>query len=303
MRQLVKIINDVILEMNYASYDNYDVEYFCDEWFFIIKKNNIQITKVFGYNFDLNDIVTCEICRDKSLCSEIFLKYNIPSVIHKIFFKNTDLTSIYRYCNDIGYPVVVKQNDGTCGNFVFYSKNKNELEINVKKIFDINKNVCVTKYINIHDEYRFIMLNNKLQLCYKKKRDNVIGNGFSTLGELLKDKDLNIHKYYDMNTILNKDETFYINWQHNLSKGAQPEIVKNIDEEMLKIAKDACKILKLKIGCIDIIIDEKGEKKILEVNSGLMMDNFSQCTKTDFDYYTITKNIYKKVIIESSNNI
>ena len=303
MRQLRKIIEDILDDLNKSSSDFYTIESFCDDWCLIIKKNNSECIKIFGYTFDLNDSVTCEICRDKAICSEILLKNNIPSVYHKVFYKDNNFEDIALYCEKIKYPVVVKKNDGGCGNYIFYTKNKEELKDNVQKIFIMDKILSIAKYEEIIDEYRFLMLNGELKLCYKKKRNHIVGDGVSTIKELLMNKECNIPVNFNENIILKKGEIFIINWQHNLSHGAEPEIVNDVDPEMLKIAKETVKVLNLKVGCVDIIINNSFEKKVLEVNSGLMMDNFSQCKKRDFDYYDIAKNIYKKVILESFKNI
>ena len=167
----------------------------------------------------------------------------------------------------------------------------------------MDKILSIAKYEEIIDEYRFLMLNGELNLCYKKKRSHIVGDGVSTIKELLMNKKYNIPVKINEDIILKKGEIFIINWQHNLSHGAEPEIVNDVDPEMLEIAKETVKVLNLKVGCVDIIINNFSEKKVLEVNSGLMMNNFSQCKKRDFNYYDIAKNIYKKVILESFKNI
>ena len=298
MRQLLKLLYDVVAEINIQQQLSLKIDVLSEGWCIIIHDNKKKI-KVFGYTFDINDSVTCEICRDKAICSEVLNNNKIPSVFHKAFFKHDDFKEIEKYCHGIGYPLVVKQNDGGTGNNILYTADATYLKANVDKIFSQYNLLSIAKYEKIKDEYRFLMINNHLELCYKKIRQHVIGDGVSTIQELM--SKINITPTIELNTsyIPSVNEVVLTNWQHNLSKGASPEIVEDIDEEMLSLAIKVTKILDLKVGCVDIIVTEQGDKKVLEVNSGLMMDNFSQCKKTDYDYYNIAKNIYKKIILES----
>ena len=298
MRQLLKLLYDAVGDINNEQQLSLKIDVIFGEWCLIIHDDKKKI-KIFGYVFDINDAVTCAICRDKSICSEVLVNNNIPSVYHKPFFKHDTFTDIEDYCHDIGYPVVVKQNDGGAGNNVFLTTDPTFLPTNVYKIFSQYNLLSIAKYEEIEDEYRFLMINHHLELCYKKIRQHVIGDGFSTIQELINKN--NITPFVELKTsyIPHVNEVVITNWQHNLSQGSSPEIVENIDEEMLSLAIRTTKILDLKAGCVDIIVTKRGEKKVLEVNSGIMMDNFSQCKKTDYDYYKIAKHIYKKIVLES----
>ena len=143
------------------------------------------------------------------------------------------------------------------------------------------------------------MINNNLELCYKKIRQHVVGDGFSTVKDLLVATNITPTVDLDSYYIPSVNEVVITNWQHNLSKGAVPDVVEDIDEDMLSLAIKTTQALDLKAGCVDIIVTKQKQKKVLEVNSGIMMDNFSQCRKTDYDYYNIAKKIYKKILLES----
>lgn len=298
MRQLLKLLYDAVGDINNEQQLSLKIDVIFGEWCIIIHDDKKKI-KILGYVFDINDAVTCAICRDKSICSEVLVNNNIPSVYHKPFFKHDTFTDIEDYCHDICYPVVVKQNDGGAGNNILLTTDAASLKTNVDKLFSQYNLLTIAKYEEIEDEYRFLMINHHLELCYKKIRQHVIGDGFSTIQELINKN--NITPFVELKTsyIPNVNEVVITNWQHNLSQGASPEIVENIDEEMLSLAIRTTKILDLKAGCVDIIVTKQGEKKVLEVNSGIMMDNFSQCKKTDYDYYNIAKYIYKKIVLES----
>ncbi|MBQ2350540.1 MAG: hypothetical protein II393_04710 [Cytophagales bacterium] len=297
-RQLVKLLSDAVCEINNEQQLSLQIDVIFGEWCVIIHDDKRKV-KIFGYSFDINDSVACSICRDKAICSEVLKNNSISSVYHKAFFRHDCFTELSDYCHDIGYPVVVKQNDGGTGNNILYTGDYGSLKTNVDKIFSQYNILSISRYEEIEDEYRFLMINNNLELCYKKIRQHVVGDGFSTVKDLLVATNITPTVDLDSCYIPSVNEVVITNWQHNLSKGAVPEVVEDIDEDMLSLAIKTTQALDLKAGCVDIIVTRQKQKKVLEVNSGIMMDNFSQCRKTDYDYYNIAKKIYKKILLES----
>ena len=55
-------------------------------------------------------------------------------------------------------------------------------------------------------------------------------------------------------------------------------------------------VLDIKFASIDIAVID-GEYHVMEVNSGIMIENFAtQNPDSKYNYYDITKNIYKKAV-------
>ena len=95
--------------------------------------------------------------------------------------------------------------------------------------------------------------------------------------------------------ILNKNETFQYNWKFNLAQGS---IAKKLDNNELKeklenLAKNICKKIDFRFGSIDIIETINNELLVLELNSGVMLENYLRLNP---DEYEAVKDIYKCAI-------
>jgi glutathione synthase/RimK-type ligase-like ATP-grasp enzyme len=68
-----------------------------------------------------------------------------------------------------------------------------------------------------------------------------------------------------------------LNWRHNLDSGAQPELLEQgkIREACVEIAVRAAKAIGIRFGSIDVV-EVDGALKILEINSGVMMEALSR---------------------------
>ena len=91
-----------------------------------------------------------------------------------------------KYFNMFEKNVVIKPNNGTCGNNVIHTNNIEELNKEYKKIIEKNHSICICPFYDIKNEYRVIYLKEK-QYIYKKVKPIIIGDGEKTIKELLKD--------------------------------------------------------------------------------------------------------------------
>ena len=97
--------------------------------------------------------------------------------------------------------------------------------------------------------------------------------------------------------VLNNNEEFEYNWKFNLSQGAVASEITDRDlyNKLEKIAIDSAKNVGLKFGSVDIIVTEDNQALILEMNSGVMLENYIEQFS---DGYSKAKELYKEVIIE-----
>jgi len=270
---------------------------------FIIKleKNN-KIKYIFGYKFPLNDHAIGLVLDDKYGTYEVLNNLGIKVVETIPIFEDYNPNTLVNYLKK-EKEIVIKSNNGTCGTEVF--KVENEIELFDKVDFLLNKNspICMLPFYHIKNEYRVIILDNQVKLLYGKKRPIIIGDGKKSIKELLQEFNYNyyskenhlINLNLDINKILNKDEKLEIDFKFNLSRGSNIFYVfdnhlKNTLENMaLKITNT----LNIKFASVDIIELESGELLVLELNSGVMMDNFLKLHENGKE---IVKNIYKEAI-------
>lgn len=268
------------------------------DWIFVLQKNN-KVRFVVGYKFPLNNQCTGKICDDKFAMYDVLKEFNIPIVEHFIVFNNYNREKITEYCKNYNFNMVIKNNVGTCGNDMFHVENENDLFEKLDELLSKNCSVSLNPYYDIKTEYRIIILDNNAELVYGKKKPIVIGNGKKTIYELLCEFNPNYFisndKAKNLTKILDKGEIFEYNWQFNLSKGAMPFLIKDQSKTNMLVerAKQITEILGVAFASVDLVELYDGSILLLEVNSGVMMDNIS---KNFPNGKQIAKRIYSKVI-------
>lgn len=293
MNNVQKIIKEICDEQNIKF------QLVSNEWVTILENNNIK-KYIIGYKFPLNDQSVGLICDDKYAVYEIMKEFNIPVVPHHIVFNNYNKEEIKIFCEKYNYNIVVKDNYGTCGKNMYHTTTEKELFKKIDKLLLKTYSVVLTPYYDIKTEYRNIVLNNRIELTYGKKRPVVIGNGKNTIYELL----CEFNKEYfskindkKLNKILRENQKYEYNWQFNLSKGSMPFIIEDKikEEKIQEKALEISNIIGTKFASIDLIELEDNTLLLLEINSGVMMDNLTKCLPNG-EY--LAKNIYSKAINE-----
>lgn len=289
-----KIISEICKEENIKQ------EIFCDGYCLKLCKDN-HFTFIYNNLLENNSSAVFKILRDKSAVFEILSKYNIDCVEHFYFHENErekfnktagNLLKIHK-------KIVLKQNDGMSGNFVYLIENSTDLTNKSNEIFEKFQSISVSPFYEIKHEYRVVILNNKVELIFDKIRPFVVGDGKNTIEKLAKNK----YKFYkideniDTSLVLEAGESLTLSWRHNLNFGSIPEIVtdKKLLSGLSDLSKNIAKLLKIKFACIDII-ETQGKLKVLEINSSVTMGKFASFSEEN---YNIAKNIYKKAILNN----
>ncbi|HEX2838928.1 MAG TPA: hypothetical protein VHN77_12470 [Phycisphaerales bacterium] len=273
-----------------------------------------RVRHVHGYSFDLNPAATHQICCDKAATSEVLASSGVPVVPHRLFLhpsmakfvphKGTweGLLAAFRAW---GQDVVVKDNEGTGGRGVTRCRSVVELEEAVYRQFERTESLCVSPFVEIVHEYRFVMLGDGCECVYEKVRACVTGDGESTLLELLARQpllrglpmaalleNLEERERSALTRVVPRGEVRMPNWRHNLGQGASARLVGDADAKALPawgIAHDAARVLGLRFGSVDVVQVQyplSGSSAgvpgaahrwhdgwgILEVNSGVMME-------------------------------
>ena len=143
------------------------------------------------------------------------------------------------------------------------------------------------------------MLNGENKLLYVKYIPTVIGDGHKAIRQLLLEFN---EKYFvdklkdsKYDKVLANNEKFEYNWKFNLSQGSTARKIEDfvLSEKLIKLAKQVCNEINLRFGSIDIIETINGEFLVLEVNSGVMLENYIRLNPKQ---YSFAKNIYKEAI-------
>lgn len=301
-RPFVKILKEI------CSESNIELTSFSYDWIFHLSRDG-KAAHIFGYQFGNNSATSQLICADKCATSDILLFNNIPAVKHDFFMSPTNINyvgvtgnwaSISKQLHKYG-KLVCKTNEGSGGSSVYLISTQFELERAVHKIFSTSRTMAVSPFYEIEKEFRVVVLDSEIMLIYSKNIPFVEGDGKSTLRELLisfaqtnVDFPLKLDEADSDSDVLELGTKYYLNWKHNLGQGACPEIIqdKSLVTELSNLALKSVKAVGITFASVDII-KVKGGLMVLEINSGVMMDYFSQ---TSTSSYNIAKDIYRKAV-------
>ncbi|MBO3097076.1 cyanophycin synthetase [Gelidibacter pelagius] len=210
-------------------------------------------------------------------------------------------SSVEGACRYVGFPLVVKPVDGNHGRGITVNiQNVEDALVAFRSAKESSKSgaIILEKYI-VGEDYRLLVINNILVAAAKRTPANVIGNGSSTIQELIDEvnkdprrgyghenvltqitvNDLTMGLItasgYTLDSVLKKDERLILKDTANLSTGGTAEDVTDIVHPAnVFMVERISKIIDLDICGIDIMttdiskpLEETGGA-VLEVNAG-----------------------------------
>lgn len=305
-----KIFNEIIesvceelgISYKYLSF-NYIIE---------LKKGN-KVRHIIGKKFDLNGEASGFIASDKYATYEVLNSNNIPVIKHFMLFNpltrsnwiTYDLSTIISSLNEGKY--VIKPNNGSEGLDVEVTS-KVDLENTINKLFLRYDSLSLCPFYDILNEYRVYFYRGEVKFIYEKSIPFVVGDGSTTLRELIKNYDLPSKKivndnlkHLDLDIIPKKDEVIELSWKFNLSGGAKAKKLEkdNFYKRLEDLAIRAGNVLNMNFATIDIIKTKDNEVLVLEVNSGVSCEEYLKQNPED---YLEIKNIYQDAICDIMSN-
>lgn len=284
----------------------------------------------FRYNsLDLNPMGASDIAKDKGFASFFMQSMGYKTISNNTFFspawgkaigepeRNIDMA--YAYAQQLTFPVIVKPNSGSQGSGVTLVHNKKEFYFAMRAIFRVDRIAIVQPHITGND-YRVVVLDNKVISAYRRIPLNVVGNGKSTIRQLLEKKqqqfvaisrdtvikidDVRIknklkHRGLTLDSIPNKAEVIYLLDNANLSSGGDSvDVTKKVHPKFKKLAINLTRDMNLRLCGVDLIIDGDIADKpknywILEINAAPGLDNYVKLGK---EQVQIVKALYRKVL-------
>ncbi|KAA0128401.1 cyanophycin synthetase [Chryseobacterium sp. SN22] len=284
------------------------------------KKRNIPVTKgpagftILGYGKNQKRIsaaisqhtscISVEIACDKDYTKKFLESAYLPVPSGRLARNENELLTIVEH---LGYPLVTKPFNGNQGrNVTCGIKNFEELLIGFRSAAEISKPVMIEKEITGYD-YRMLVIGNKFIAASLRQPASVIGDGSSTISELVKTENLNhlrgdghenaltkisldsVSEQYlqkqglQLDTIPAKGQQVFLRSTANLSTGGTAEDVTDTVHPANKVlAEKASKVIGLDICGIDVIspditrpFSENGSA-IIEINAapGLRMHKY-----------------------------
>jgi glutathione synthase/RimK-type ligase-like ATP-grasp enzyme len=307
-RALVSLVREI------ASEGGYKLSTFSQDWILRLEKDG-RARHVFGYNFELNSATAQLLAADKAAISDLLEDKGVPHVEHRLFL-HPDLAgyvssegnwpAMLEYADRVGFPLVVKPNVGTGGEDVGRVNNAAELEASVLALFQKHRALALSPFLDIEQEYRLLMLDDTCELAYSKRRPQVVGDGQSTLLELIEklnmdgalSSELAAHAIDqhggDLKRVPPRGQEVLIGWKHNLGEGAAPQLVEDgkLKDGLLALARAAQTAVNIRFASVDIV-EVQGKLSVLEINSGVMMEYFVRHMP---DGRELAKGIYARAV-------
>ena len=283
----------------------------------------------FRYNtLDLNPVGASDVAKDKGFATYFMRTMGYPTVPGRAFFSDRwakaidsteDTLAALTYAKRRGFPVMVKPNSGSQGTHVSIARSVQELRTALKEIF-LDDRVALVQDVVHGKDYRIVVLDDKVISAYERIPLNIVGDGRSTIAQLLKKKqrgfiaarrDTRIKlddprikaklKYQGRSLVYvpKKGERIFLLDNANLSSGGDAvDVTGEIHPHFKKLAIKLTKDMGLRLCGVDIMIDgtiaEHSKKYwILEVNAAPGLDHY---VKTGKQQQKIVKDMYLEVL-------
>jgi len=240
--------------------------------------------------------IAVEIACDKEDTKDLLEQAEVPVPRGEIIRRESSLEGSCKY---VGFPLVIKPINGNHGRGITVNINSyDDALIAFREAKKISKAIIVEKYIQ-GDDYRLLVINNELVAAAVRTPAHVVGNGKSSIQELVDEVNSDprrgygheevltaIHinelsmtliesKGYTLESVLSDGEVLVLKDTANLSTGGTAEDVTDIvHPSNVFMAERISKIIDLDICGIDITTTdiskplEKTGGAVLEVNAG-----------------------------------
>ena len=285
----------------------------------------------FRYNtVDLNYMGSSEIAKDKDYANLFMKSMGYPTVPgSKTFFSNhwaraigrsrRNIDAAYHYAKKLGFPVVVKPNSGSQGVGVTFVRNKREFYTAMRSIFKNDRVALVQQPVHGKD-YRLVVLDKEVISAYERIPLSVVGDGQSTIKQLLAKKqrefvassrDTHIktgdpriamklkHQGLSFKSVPERSQRIYLLDNANLSTGGDSvDVTSKVHPDFRKIAVKLTKDMGLRLCGVDLMIDGDISEKpqiyfVLEINSAPGLDHYVKMGKAQ---EKIVEELYLQVL-------
>lgn len=283
----------------------------------------------FRYNtLDLNPVGASDIAKDKDYANFFMERMGYRVVPGRAFYSREWCEAIqsprtihaaYAYARKLGFPLIVKPNSGSHGEGVFLVRNKKQFYRAMRFIFRRDRVALVQRVVRGRD-YRIVVLDDTVISAYERIPLNVVGDGRSSIQELLRKKQRRFDagsrdtriKLDDMRianklglqqlalrSIPERGARVFLLDNANLSSGGDAlDVTKPIHPEFKKLAISLTRDMGLRLCGVDLMVagDIRQRPKkywVLEVNAAPGLDHY---VKQGYAQRKIVENLYLKVL-------
>ena len=283
-------------------------------------------------SFNINHYGSVQVSKDKGY-SSFFLRqfgFKVPESITVFNDKLNDNIKLKRtiidgerFSSRIGWPVVVKPNDKSKGEGVYKVNNSSEYRFAAEQILKENNVMQIQEFCKGRD-FRIVVLDGVVISAYERKPLSIVGNGKSTVLELLTKKQASFendgrdtrfnfnderikqnltNKGLQFESIIEIDHEITLLDNANLSSGGSAiDFTSTIHHEFKELAIDITQKMCLRLCGVDIITADITkcikEYNIIEINAAPGLDNYAFIGEKQ---NSIVDDLYMKILIALQN--
>lgn len=285
--------------------------------------------RYFRYSsIDLNTLGAAEIAKDKGYAKFFMAQMGYPVVKGRDFYSTRwakaigskdDIHAAYRYAQKIGLPVIVKPNSGSQGVGVMLVHTKREFYDALRRIF-VRDRVALVEECVPGKDYRIVVLDSKIISAYERLPLSIVGDGISTVGELLKTKQQNFvaasrdtrlklddpriqlklaRKKLNFASVLANGEHIFLLDNANLSSGGDSvDVTSQVHPGFKKIAIQLTHDMGLRMCGVDLMVNgdiSEAPKQywVIEINAAPGLDHYARSGAAQ---EKIVEELYLKVL-------
>jgi D-alanine-D-alanine ligase-like ATP-grasp enzyme len=239
----------------------------------------------FRYNsVDLNPLGASKIATDKDFANYFMKLQNYPVVEGQTFFRDDWANAVgserridaaCEYAQKLGFPIIVKPNSMAQGTAVSKVESVEECREALLRVFAVDRIALVQKYVKGED-YRIVVLDDEVISAYQRIPLSVVGDGVSTVTELLQRKQEEFiasgrdtvldyadprvdatlaHARLTRESVLEKDKKIFVLDNANLSTGGDSvDVTSVIHPDYKRIAIQVTKDMGLRHCGVDVLV-------------------------------------------------
>jgi D-alanine-D-alanine ligase-like ATP-grasp enzyme len=278
---------------------------------------------------DINSLGASDVAKDKDYANYFMDKMGYPVVPGRAFYSDKwclaigsrlNIGAAYRYAKNIGFPVVVKPNSGSQGKGVHKVFTKRHFFSAMRSIFRDDRVALVQKAL-IGNDYRIVVLDNKIISAYRRIPLSVTGDGRHTIRQLLREKQrrfiassrdtrLKLHdariieflrrQHLSFRSVVPKGVKIFLLANANLSSGGDSiDITSNVHPEFRRLAIRLTKDMGLRFCGVDLMVhgDIRNPPEVfwvLEINSAPGLDHYARSGRAQ---QKIVEALYLEVLV------
>lgn len=267
-----------------------------------------------GTNFDINPLGSSMIAQDKDYAAFFMRAMGYPVPEGEAFFtsrwdkkvkQGRGPLAAYAYARTLGFPVVIKPNHLSQGSGVNLVFGRAEFFRAFKEFEERERVFLVQRHYAGHD-YRIVVLDDRVISAYERLPLSVVGDGKSTIRQLMEAKQRRITKQgrdtlidfadrritrklkrkgYDRGSVPKANELVELLDNKNLSTGGDAiDITDKLHNTVTKLAVNVTRDMGLRFCGVDLItarsLDQPlGDYVILEINAAPGLDHYASVGK------------------------